>query len=156
MFSDEAKVAQILRNFVSNALKFTEKGEVRVLCDFEEVSQFVIFTVSDTGIGIAPEEQEQVFQQYYQVDSVRQRRVKGTGLGLPLSRKLAELLGGSISLRSAPGAGSQFTVRLPLRYGSVPQFATATNSTAHAAPPVLGSPLYGNFSSSMTRILRAI
>ena len=135
MFSDEAKVAQILRNFVSNALKFTEKGEVRVQCDFEEVSQFVIFTVSDTGIGIAPEEQEQVFQQYYQVDSLRQRRVKGTGLGLPLSRKLAELLGGSISLRSAPGLGSQFTVRLPLRYGSVPRIARATNWTANAAAP---------------------
>jgi CheY-like chemotaxis protein len=82
------------------------------------VSAFIVFTVSDTGIGIAPEEQEQVFQQYYQVDSLRQRKVKGTGLGLPLSKKLAELLGGSIALRSVPGEGSHFSVRLPLRYGS--------------------------------------
>ena len=120
MYSDEAKVAQVLRNFVSNALKFTEKGEVRVRCDWDAAIGFVFFTVSDTGIGIAPEEQEQVFQQYYQVDSLRQRRVKGTGLGLPLSRKLAELLGGSISLQSAPGAGSHFKVGLPIRYGSAP------------------------------------
>jgi signal transduction histidine kinase len=117
MFSDEGKVAQILRNFISNAIKFTEKGEVRVRCELEEVSEFVVFTVSDTGIGIAPEEQEQIFQQYYQIDSSRQRKVKGTGLGLPLAKKLAELLGGSIGVRSLPGEGSTFFVRLPLRYG---------------------------------------
>jgi signal transduction histidine kinase/CheY-like chemotaxis protein len=118
MFTDEAKVSQILRNFVSNALKFTERGEVRLHSSYDRMTGSVVFTVSDTGIGIAPEEQEQIFQQYYQIDSLRQRKVKGTGLGLPLSRKLAELLGGTISVRSAPGVGSQFTVRLPVRYGS--------------------------------------
>lgn len=113
MCTDEAKVSQILRNFISNALKFTEHGEVRVTCQHEMPSDVFIFTVSDSGLGIAPEEQEQIFQQYYQIDSPRQRKVKGTGLGLPLSRKLAELLGGSIQLRSEAGSGSQFSVRLP-------------------------------------------
>jgi signal transduction histidine kinase/CheY-like chemotaxis protein len=115
MCSDEGKVSQILRNFVSNALKFTERGEVRVCCTYEEKADVVVVTVSDTGIGIPSEEQDRIFQQYYQVDSPKQRKVKGTGLGLPLSRKLAELLGGSVSLHSEPGAGSKFTVRLPVR-----------------------------------------
>jgi signal transduction histidine kinase len=113
MCSDEGKVSQILRNFVSNALKFTERGEVRVCCTYEEKADVVVITVSDTGIGIPTEEQDRIFQQYYQVDSPKQRKVKGTGLGLPLSRKLAELLGGSVSLQSEPGAGSTFRVRLP-------------------------------------------
>jgi signal transduction histidine kinase/CheY-like chemotaxis protein len=115
MSSDEGKVSQILRNFVSNALKFTERGEVRVCCTYDGKSDVVIITVSDTGIGIPPEEQDRIFQHYYQVDSAKQRQVKGTGLGLPLSRKLAELLGGSVSLRSEPGVGSAFSVRLPVR-----------------------------------------
>jgi CheY-like chemotaxis protein/nitrogen-specific signal transduction histidine kinase len=115
MCSDEGKVSQILRNFVSNALKFTERGEVRVCCTYEEKADVVVITVSDSGIGIPSEEQDRIFQQYYQVDSAKQRKVKGTGLGLPLSRKLAELLGGSVSLQSEPGVGSKFTVRLPVR-----------------------------------------
>lgn len=134
MFSDEAKVSQILRNFVSNALKFTERGEVRVHCDFDSRSGHVVFTVADTGIGIAPEEQEQVFQQYYQIDSLRQRKVKGTGLGLPLSRKLAELLGGSIAVRSASGVGSNFSVRLPLRYGQTSMPAASASELEPQRP----------------------
>lgn len=118
MYSDEGKVSQILRNFISNAIKFTEQGEIRVSCEHDPAGEVVLFIVSDTGIGVAPEDQDRIFQQYHQVDSQRQRQVKGTGLGLPLSRKLAELLGGSIGLRSEPGSGSRFFLRLPLRHPS--------------------------------------
>ncbi len=115
IYSDEGKISQILRNLISNALKFTEKGEVRVsasLSNDDEIS----FSVSDTGIGIEPENLELIFQDFAQVDNPIQRRVKGTGLGLPLSRKLAALLGGDLRVHSSVGKGSSFTVRLPLHY----------------------------------------
>jgi len=114
MFTDEGKVSQILRNFISNALKFTERGEVRVSAGFRPERQTVAFSVADTGIGIAPEHQELVFQEFAQLNHPLQKRVKGTGLGLPLARKLAELLGGSIGLDSRPGAGSTFFAELPV------------------------------------------
>lgn len=113
--TDESKVSQILRNFISNALKFTERGEVRVSARVGR-SDTMVFSVSDTGIGIAPEDHERIFQEFTQVDNARQRRVKGTGLGLPLSRKLAELLGGGVSLQSTPGAGSTFSLTVPRIY----------------------------------------
>ena len=112
--TDEGKVSQILRNFISNALKFTEHGEVRVAA--RAVEGRVLFSVADTGIGIAPEDHEIIFREYGQVESHLQRRVKGTGLGLPLSRKLAVLLGGRIALQSEPGVGSTFTLEVPLVY----------------------------------------
>jgi signal transduction histidine kinase/DNA-binding response OmpR family regulator len=115
MFSDEGKISQILRNFISNALKFTERGEVRVSAS-QTVNGAVIFSVSDTGIGIAPEDQPRIFEEFVQVDNPIQRRVKGTGLGLPLSKKLATLLGGEVSVESRLGVGSTFIVQLPLRY----------------------------------------
>ncbi|HKQ63225.1 MAG TPA: ATP-binding protein [Candidatus Polarisedimenticolaceae bacterium] len=113
--TDEAKVSQILRNFVSNALKFTERGEVRVTAQ-RLPGERVAFSVSDSGIGIAVEDQERIFQEFTQIDSPVQRRVQGTGLGLPLCRKLAELLGGGVSLVSAPNAGSTFTAEIPIVY----------------------------------------
>ena len=113
MFSDEAKVSQILRNFISNALKFTERGEVRVSAKLVSAGR-VVFSVADTGIGIAKEDQERIFQDFTQVDNPIQRRVRGTGLGLPLSRRLARLLGGDVELESEPGHGSTFSVALPI------------------------------------------
>jgi signal transduction histidine kinase/CheY-like chemotaxis protein len=110
--TDEAKVSQILRNFISNALKFTERGEVRVAAHPLPDGR-VAFSVSDTGIGIAREDYERIFHEFGQVDSPVQRRVKGTGLGLPLCRKLAELLGGTVSVDSTPGLGSTFTATIP-------------------------------------------
>jgi signal transduction histidine kinase len=114
MQTDEAKVAQILRNLVSNALKFTEKGEVRVTARYEPQGNLAIFKVRDTGIGIAPSDLERIFEEFAQIDTRLQRKVKGTGLGLPLSRSLAELIGGVIQVESALGAGSVFTLAIPV------------------------------------------
>ena len=110
--SDESKIAQILRNLVSNALKFTERGEVRVSSEISD--DFLAISVADTGIGIAVEDQDRIFQEFAQVHSSIQRRVKGSGLGLPLSRKLAGLLGGRLSVCSEPGRGATFTLALPI------------------------------------------
>jgi len=122
VYSDEGKISQILRNFISNALKFTERGEVRLSAETVD-GDHIKFSVADTGIGIAPEDQERIFQDFAQVESPIQRRVKGTGLGLPLSRKLAHLLGGEVQLTSALGAGSTFSVVLPVSYRSEPDAA---------------------------------
>lgn len=116
IISDEGKISQILRNFISNALKFTEHGEVRVTAQIAEDGQNVIFSVADTGIGIAPEHQSVIFQEFAQIENPLQRKVRGTGLGLPLSKKLAELLGGSVRVTSQPGLGSTFSAIIPLTY----------------------------------------
>jgi CheY-like chemotaxis protein len=117
MRTDEGKVSQILRNFISNALKFTDQGEVRVAATLAGSGDAVVFSVADTGIGIAPEDQERIFEEFAQVDHPMQRRVQGTGLGLPLSRRLARLLGGDVSVESVPQLGSTFRVTIPLVYG---------------------------------------
>ena len=115
LHTDEAKVSQILRNFISNALKFTERGEVRVSVERGH-DETVVFAVADTGIGIAEEDQERIFQEWVQVEGQRQKAVKGTGLGLPLSRKLAQLLGGNVYVRSQVGVGSTFFTAIPIRF----------------------------------------
>ncbi|MGV3720355.1 MAG: ATP-binding protein, partial [Actinomycetota bacterium] len=113
--TDEGKVSQILRNLISNALKFTEQGEVRVSAQ-QSTDSHVLFSVADTGIGIAIQDRERIFEEFVQVEGPIQRRVKGTGLGLPLSRKLTELLGGMMWVESEPGKGSTFYVQLPATY----------------------------------------
>jgi signal transduction histidine kinase/CheY-like chemotaxis protein len=117
LLTDEAKVAQILRNLISNALKFTEKGEVRVRAQYDDQSKLAIFSVRDTGIGIAPEDQPRIFEEFSQVDTRLQKKTKGTGLGLPLSRSLAELIGGTIRVESVLGQGSVFTLAIPAKLG---------------------------------------
>jgi signal transduction histidine kinase/CheY-like chemotaxis protein len=107
LHTDERKLSQILRNLVSNALKFTHQGEVRVSVA-PGPRDTVVFSVRDTGVGIAPEDQERIFEEFVQVEGPHQQGVKGTGLGLPLSRRLAELLGGSLLVESQPGQGSTF------------------------------------------------
>jgi signal transduction histidine kinase len=114
--TDEAKVSQILRNFISNALKFTVHGEVRVSAVADPAADTVSFQVRDTGIGIAQDDLDIIFQEFGQIANPLQLRVKGTGLGLPLARKFAELLGGRITVDSSPGQGSTFTIELPRRY----------------------------------------
>jgi signal transduction histidine kinase/DNA-binding response OmpR family regulator len=120
LYTDEGKVSQILRNFISNALKFTEQGEIRVSAELGDTGDTVIFSVADTGIGIAPEDQPRIFEEFTQLEHPLQKRVKGTGLGLPLCRKLATLLGGSVSVQSELGVGSTFWLEIPIRYEESP------------------------------------
>jgi signal transduction histidine kinase/CheY-like chemotaxis protein len=114
--SDESKLSQILRNFISNALKYTESGEVRVAARLTPGRDEVEFTVADTGIGIPEKDIDRIFDEFVQIENPLQRRVKGTGLGLPLSKRLAELLGGRIAVDSTLGLGSTFSLTVPLVY----------------------------------------
>jgi signal transduction histidine kinase/CheY-like chemotaxis protein len=116
LHTDEAKISQVLRNFISNALKFTERGEVRVSVRTGH-DNTVIFAVSDTGIGISEENQERIFEEWTQVEGKLQKVAKGTGLGLPLSRKLTQLLGGNVYVKSEVGIGSTFFAAVPIRFG---------------------------------------
>lgn len=116
MYSDHGKLSQILRNFVSNALKFTERGEITVRALVRAGEGMIDFSVSDTGLGIDARDLDLIFEEFNQIENHMQAEVKGTGLGLPLCRKLAQLLGGSVVAHSVPGSGSVFTVSLPLVY----------------------------------------
>ncbi|MES2786008.1 MAG: ATP-binding protein [Pseudomonadota bacterium] len=116
LYTDDQKLSHILRNFISNALKFTPKGEVRVTA-IREGDDKVTFQVTDTGIGIAREFHETIFKDFSQVQSPLQKRLRGTGLGLSLSKRLAELIGGTVSLTSEPGQGSVFSVTVPVKFG---------------------------------------
>jgi signal transduction histidine kinase len=111
--SDEGKISQVLRNFISNALKFTEEGQVAVSAHIDAGSDDIVFAVKDTGIGISPDNLQLIFEEFSQIEHPLQRRSKGTGLGLPLCRKLAELLGGRVEVSSEPGVGSTFSLVLP-------------------------------------------
>ncbi len=115
LHTDEGKVSQILRNLISNAIKFTPRGSVTVSASMQS-SGTVEFRVADTGIGIAPEHHETIFREFSQLENPLQERYRGTGLGLPLCRNLAKLLGGEISLESELGNGSTFFVKIPAVY----------------------------------------
>ncbi|HEX3848391.1 MAG TPA: ATP-binding protein [Steroidobacteraceae bacterium] len=115
LYTDDKKLSQILRNFISNALKFTTEGEVRVTAELA-ASDTVEFAVSDTGIGIAPEHLPALFSDFVQLDTRIHKRLRGTGLGLSLAKKFAELLGGRVAVRSELGKGSRFSVFIPSRY----------------------------------------
>jgi signal transduction histidine kinase len=115
LYTDDKKLSQILRNFISNALKFTQAGEVRVSARLLE-GDIVEFAVADTGIGIAPEHVETLFNEFVQVNVPLQKRLRGTGLGLSLARKFAELLGGRVGVESEVGKGSRFWVTLPVKF----------------------------------------
>lgn len=130
--TDEGKIAQVLRNLVSNALKFTERGEVRVKAWREGGA--AVFEVSDTGVGIAPGDLERVFEEFFQVEGDRQRRLRGTGLGLSLSRHLAERLGGTLTAASELGRGSVFTLRVPLRHAEVNEMEALVERSQSAGP----------------------
>lgn len=125
LHTDEGKVSQILRNLISNAIKFTERGEVRVRATLTADGRQVQLSVKDTGIGISEADQSRIFEEFTQVAHSLQGRMKGTGLGLPLCRRLATLLGGEIQLVSTPGVGSTFTAMLPV-YFAEPDRSLAT------------------------------
>ena len=113
--TDGGKVSQILRNLISNALKFTPSGQVTVSASAVD-DRSVLFKVADTGIGIPPEHHQTIFKEFSQVENPLQERHRGTGLGLPLCRNLAMLLGGRLWLESQPGKGSTFFAEIPIVY----------------------------------------
>jgi signal transduction histidine kinase/CheY-like chemotaxis protein/CHASE3 domain sensor protein len=115
--TDPQRLGQILKNLLSNAFKFTEKGEVAMRV-FSPQSGTVAFAVRDTGVGIAPHQQEVIFEAFRQADGSIHRKFGGTGLGLSISRDLAALLGGAISVQSALGEGSVFTLTVPQAFTS--------------------------------------
>jgi signal transduction histidine kinase len=112
LFTDDRKLSQILRNYISNALKFTQHGEIRVSAKYE--CNRVEFFVADTGIGIASEHVSALFHDFIQIDAPIQKRLRGSGLGLSLSKRLAQLLGGDVSVHSEVGKGSTFGVWIPV------------------------------------------
>lgn len=123
--TDEGKLAQILRNFISNALKFTERGTVRVRAVLTGPTG-VRFTVEDTGVGIADENKDLVWQEWEQIERDQRPKNKGSGLGLPLSRQLATLLGGSVWLESTVGKGSSFHLEVPKAVSVAPEIVANT------------------------------
>lgn len=135
--TDELKLAQVLRNLISNALKFTEQGEVRISAVGSEDGSRVRFTVADTGLGIRTDDIERIFDEFVQIESHLQRRVKGTGLGLPVSRRLTELLGGTLTGQSEPGRGSTFTAEVPAVYSELEERPAPADTATTAAPAVL-------------------
>ncbi|WP_313422550.1 sensor histidine kinase [Stenotrophomonas rhizophila] len=114
LYTDDKKLAQILRNFISNALKFTPNGQVVVSARMQGEDS-VRFSVRDTGIGIPAELQSTLFEDFVQVDTPLQKRLRGTGLGLSLCKRFAELLGGHVGVDSVVGEGSDFYVVLPYK-----------------------------------------
>ena len=116
MYSDDTKVRQILLNLLSNAAKFTEQGLIRLEVDREHLNEaeWLTFRVSDNGIGMSPDQLENIFEAFTQADNSTSRKYGGTGLGLTISKEFCKMLGGNISVESNPGQGTVFTVKLPV------------------------------------------
>ena len=140
LVTDNQRLQQILKNLLSNAFKFTAKGEVTLQVSMAPEGR-IAFAVRDTGIGIAEDQQDTIFEAFRQADGTISRQFGGTGLGLSISRELARLLGGQIRLESAPGLGSTFTLEIPekLEAGAVatrsPNSASAPPAPEPAPPP---------------------
>jgi signal transduction histidine kinase len=114
--TDGFKLSQILRNFIVNALKFTEAGHIRVCAYAMAGGERVKFEVSDTGPGLSLDDQRRAFEEFVQLSAERHGEIRGTGLGLPLTRRLAAILGGDVGVQSTPGEGATFTVEVPQRH----------------------------------------
>ncbi len=136
VWTDPVRLQQILVNLLGNAIKFTEQGGIRVVVSLESEApvEQLRFDVIDSGIGIAPADRERVFEPFSQVDATESRRYGGTGLGLAISQRLAEQLGGALSLASEIGRGSVFTLRLPLREPSPSERVESAHLPAPSDP----------------------
>jgi len=115
IYADETRARQVLTNLIGNAIKFTHQGGITL--NAQQVGDQVQISISDTGIGIPPEAQESVFDEFHQVDNTSTRQYEGSGLGLAISKKILELHGGGIQVESTPGKGSTFTVSFPIISG---------------------------------------
>ncbi|NEU08665.1 response regulator [Flavihumibacter sp. R14] len=145
IISDKMRLEQVLKNLLSNAIKFTKAGMVELNITQPENSAFVHFSVKDTGIGIAPDKQELIFEAFQQADGSTRRTFGGTGLGLSISRELAKLLGGEIRISSRPGEGSEFTLLIPPSQPAT-TVLTLTNPTSEMEmPPVIKAQPAENF-----------
>ncbi|HEV3344854.1 MAG TPA: response regulator [Pirellulales bacterium] len=129
-YTDAMRLRQVLINLVGNAIKFTEAGEVRMVASYDSARQRLSVDVVDTGIGMTREQIAGLFRPFTQADSTTTRRFGGTGLGLTISKRLAELLGGDIHVQSEPGAGSTFCLTVPMAPLGAPQLAEATGGGA--------------------------
>jgi signal transduction histidine kinase/ActR/RegA family two-component response regulator len=132
--SDVTKLRQMLLNLLSNASKFTEQGEVRLVArrEADPRGSRLVFVVSDTGIGMTPEQQARLFEPFMQADASTTRRYGGTGLGLAITRHFAGMLGGEITLESEPGFGTTFTIRVP---ADAPAHVVAPSETVETVEP---------------------
>jgi CheY-like chemotaxis protein len=136
LFTDRQRLEQVIKNLLSNAVKFTEKGTVSLTISAQPNEQ-IAFIVRDSGIGIATDQQESIFEAFRQADGTTNRKYGGTGLGLSISRDLAALLGGSISVSSTPGQGSVFTLVLPQQYS---EQGDALRTPLTFTPPPVSAP----------------
>ncbi len=138
-FGDEVRLRQVLSNLLSNALKFTDHGQVSATVRRE--GERLIFTVTDTGIGVSEGEAARLFQRFVQADASTTRRFGGTGLGLAICREIVHLLGGDISVTSTPGEGSRFTFDAPMKTTAAPQaiepLAAGAGAAAGSGPRIL-------------------
>jgi hypothetical protein len=135
MRADQTRIRQALLNLASNANKFTEKGTVTIGArrSFEAGREWVTMAVTDTGIGLTPEQMGKLFQDFVQADASTTRKYGGTGLGLAISRRFCQMMGGDIAVASEPGRGSTFTIRLPAEVGAVQPAAAVRDAAASRA-----------------------
>jgi len=149
--TDPVLLGQVLRNLLTNALKFTSDGSVTMTVSVRESRQHVEIEVTDTGVGIAAEELHAIFEEFHQIKGAHQLAQRGTGLGLPYARRLTEILGGSLVVTSEEGVGSTFTVRLPIHAMSAAEAPGPSESV-----PMLDSVLVADDDDAFREVMRSM